>query len=143
VDPYAPACVDTEPVGAGLLAKALRQRLHHRLTQPVRQQAGSYGRSTAPRFTHAATAVEALLLEFIHAATAVEALLLEFMHVATNVDPYAPACVDTEPVGAGLLAKASLHPPQQMADATASPARRLLRWMALADMPYRNLNCHL
>jgi hypothetical protein len=141
-----------------LLAKALCQRLHHWLTQPVRQQAGSYGRSTAPpSFTHAATSVEALLLEFMHAATAVEALLLEVTHVATavealllkvkhvaaNVDLYAPASVDAEPVGAGLLAKASFHPPQQMDDATASPARRLLRWMALADMPYRNLNCHL
>jgi len=113
-----------------LLAKALCQRLHHWLTQPVRQQAGSYGRSTAPP-------------SFTHVATAVEALLLKVKHVAANVDPYAPASVDAEPVGAGLLAKASFHPPQQMDDATASPARRLLRWMALADMPYRNLNCHL
>ncbi len=127
-----------------MLAKALCQRLHHWLTQPVRQQAGSYGRSTAPpSFTHAATAVEALLLKVKHVATAVEALLLKVKHVAANVDPYAPASVDAEPVGAGLLAKASFHPPQQMDDATASPARRLLRWMALADMPYRNLNCHL
>ena len=127
-----------------MLAKALCQRLHHWLTQPVRRQAGSYGRSTAPpSFTHAATSVEALLPEVSHVATAVEALLLKVKHVAANVDPYAPASVDAEPVGAGLLAKASFHPPQQMDDATASPARRLLRWMALADMPYRILNCHL